>query len=46
MYNNFFEFILANQFPKLSIAEVTNDYNILLPHFNKFIIKLLNSFPA
>ncbi len=32
---------LANQFPKLQITEVYNDYNVLLPHFNKFVTKLL-----
>ena len=36
--------ILANQFPKLQIIEVVNDYNVLLPHFNKFLIKILSSF--
>lgn len=40
-YSNFK--YIANQFPKLSIVEVTNDYNILLPHFNKFITKILNN---
>jgi|LauGreDrversion4_2_1035121.scaffolds.fasta_scaffold1646213_2 hypothetical protein len=32
---------LANQFPKLQITEVVNDFNILLPHFNKFVTKIL-----
>ena len=34
-------FKLANQFPKLQITEVVNDYNVLLPHFNKFVTKLI-----
>jgi len=34
---------IANQFPQLIIAEVTNDMKILLPHFNKFLIKILNN---
>ena len=41
--NLFLIYQLANQFPKLQIVEVTNDYNILLPHFNKFLTKILNN---
>jgi hypothetical protein len=33
---------LANQFPKLVIAEVTNDLNSLLPYFYKFVTKLIS----
>ena len=31
----------CNQYPKLTIAEVKNDMNTLLPNFNKFITKIL-----
>ena len=31
----------SHQFPNMNIAEVTNSMDSLLPHFNKFITKLL-----
>jgi hypothetical protein len=31
----------AHQFPKMTIAEVTNDFNNLFMHSNKFILSLL-----
>ena len=34
---------ISNQFPKISIYEVSNDYNNLLPHLNKFITKIISN---
>lgn len=33
----------ANQFPRLQIVEITNDFNDLLPHFNKFVTNLFSN---
>ena len=39
----FLKKFLANQFPQLTISEVINDMKSLLPHLNKFLIKILNN---